>query len=93
MRLPALVQPGVGPEVVEHHPTHRRAASRRPRHQSPDPSAVSRHPQRVSDVGDGDHQWLQEANRPGPAHPGPVLPGAAAPGGCWLLQRFKRRCV
>lgn len=84
-RLPPLVQPGLGPQAVEHYPANRRAASCRPCHQGPHPPAVPRHPEHLSDPGDGGGQWLQEAHWPGSARGGPVLPRATPPGGCRLL--------
>lgn len=86
--VPPLVQPGVGPEAVEHHPANGRAASRRPCHQGPHPPAVPGHPERVSDAGDGDGEWLQKAHRPRAARVGSVLPRATSPGGRWLLQHL-----
>lgn len=83
--MSALVQSGVGPEAVGHRPANGRAASCRPCHPGPDPPAVPGHPECVSDPGDGDCEWLQEAHRPGAACRGSVLPGATSPGGRRLL--------
>lgn len=83
--MQALVQPGVGPEAVEHHPANWRAAPCRPCHQGPDPSVVPGYPECVSDPRDGGGEWLQEAHWPRAACGRSVLPRATSPGGCWLL--------